>query len=100
MFELVSATNGATGLLGAGVLFVLAALALRIFIFRTMGDDPAAAELLEDSFPIQADLLSWELWRKRTLIARHHRWKADLYFGLHVSAFVAVLGGILIKEFA
>lgn len=83
-----------------GVLLIIAAMVVRVVIFNTMDDDPVAAEAMEGSLPVQADLLSWQLWRKRDLVARPHRWKADLYFGLHVAAGVAIAGAVLVKEFA
>lgn len=82
-----------------GVLLIVAALVVRVWIFNTMDDDPTVAEVMEGSLPVQTDLLPWELWRRRNLVARHHRWKADLYFWLHVAAIAALLGALLIKEF-
>lgn len=82
--------------LAASILLLLGVLlAIRIRIFRTMGTDPGAQELLDEHFMVQQDLLFWKLWRIRDSVERKHRGKISAYFWLNAVPSAAGLVGLV-----
>ncbi|MBO9717974.1 MAG: hypothetical protein J7507_14535 [Pseudoxanthomonas sp.] len=78
------------------LLLVGVLLAIRIRIFRAMGADQEAQELLEEHFIIQHDILFWKLWRIRDKVEAGHRWQISAYFWLNVVPIAAGLVGLVV----
>lgn len=82
----------------ASFLLLLLALVIRVVIFNTMDSDPEARELLDDHFPVQADILFLTLWRLRKKVEPHHERKVVMYFWLNVAAAVSLAAAIVLDR--